>query len=107
MANRSRMDMIPPGIWERAEWLDERLHRMLREIPLHFGLQGISDLEAELFPRRHHLPLDPRCPLCGIETDDGSIERRGDEFRVLYHSCGHESVMSAAELEARCHASAA
>ena len=102
MANRAHMEAIPPGRFERVLWLDEKLDKVLAEIPLHFGLEGLAAFEAQLFPRRQHLPLDPACPVCGVETDEGAIERQGAEFIVRYESCGHVLIMTEGEIEARC-----
>ncbi len=108
----SRADMLcpPAGAFERAAWLDENLPQLLRGIPLataRGGWAGVAQLEGALFPR---VPLasqalggelDPACPACGVETDDGVVERAGELFRVTYRSCGHVSELTEAELRAR------
>jgi hypothetical protein len=91
---------VPEGDFARAAWLSEHWEQILKEVPLARAAQGwgtVADLEAAIFPRPEIVPLDPACPVCGVETDDGSIERIGDQFRVSYQSCGHVVVMSASE----------
>lgn len=102
MANRNHMLMVPPDPFARAVWLEEHMDVVLRTIEMDSGLERFAELEAQLFPRRRVLPLDPKCPECGHETEDGSVERSGDAFRVIY-DCGHVLELSAAELESRLH----
>lgn len=100
MANRNHMQVVPIDPFERAEWLDQRLDKLLRQRPLAAGIQGLADLEEQVFPRPCVLPLDPACPECGRETEDGSVQRVGDLFRVVY-DCGHAFDVTEAELQSR------
>lgn len=102
MANRSRMQTPPADLFERAEWLDTHLPRALAQIPLHLGMQGVAGFEAQVFPQRvPTIGLDPACPQCGVETDEGTVEQEGERFRVSYGSCGHVFLVSPDELRAR------
>ncbi len=106
MPNRSEMLCPPVGRYARAAWLDEHLPDLLRGIPLSSmrgGWAVVGQLERTLFPNRASDflggELDPACPACGVETDEGSVSRQGADFLVAY-GC-HTVVMSEAELRAR------
>lgn len=100
MPNRNDMDVVPRDVFERAEWVEGQLPKMFRMIPLHLGLGGFAELEAKLFPRSQFLPLDPECPECGEQTEDGRVERAGEHWRVVY-DCGHVILFTAEDLQAR------
>ena len=100
MANRNHMQVVPIDRFERAEWMDARLHKLLRQRPLAAGIQGLAQLEEQVFPRPCVLPLDPACPECGLETEDGSVQRVGDLFRIFY-DCGHWFEVTEVALQGR------
>lgn len=99
MPNINRELAVPTNRFERALWLDETLPCLLARVPLHAGLAGVAELEASFFPQS--LPLDPTCPVCGVETDEGRVDLRDGVYHVRFESCGHELCLSRAELEAR------
>lgn len=107
MPSRADMPCVPEGAWNRSAWLEENLRLVLEQIPMALGWAGIARMEQQFFPRtplvRDALggPLDPTCPACGLETDEGTVKREGKAFLVSYQSCGHEIVMTAHELEQR------
>lgn len=100
MANRAHMQAIPEGPWARARWLEAQFDRVLQEIPMRDGLERLAEFEQKLFPRRNFLPLDPTCPECGQETEDGTVDRLGDVFRITY-DCGHVLELTELELHER------
>ncbi len=105
MPNRAHMEVPPANRFERAEWLDERLPRMLTRIPMELGWGGVAALEREVFPsvQSDFLggTLDPACPACGVETEEGTFERVGELWRVTYRSCGDVFDLTESELRAR------
>jgi hypothetical protein len=90
MANRNHMQVVPNGRWARARWLDEHFPKILQEMPYDGGLSAIAQLERRLFPPAPLMPLDPTCPECGRETEEGTVERSADRqcYRIRY-DCGH------------------
>lgn len=86
----SRRDMLvaPHGLFERATWLDETLGRHMLHVPLDAGWAGIARLEAKVFPKpvSEYLDgtFDPTCPECGVETEEGTVERGASSWRVSY-----------------------
>lgn len=100
MANRNRMPFVPNGRYDRARWVEENLVRVLHQIPLCAGMEGLARMEQSLFPKPNRMPLDPTCPECGHETDDGTVERCDDVFRVRY-DCGHVLELTLEQLNAR------
>lgn len=102
MPNHNRQIPVPADPYERAIWLDERLPQLLRRVPLHSGFSGVADIERTFFPRRNILPLDPTCPICGVETDDGRVDRNPEtEIYTVHYDCGHVLELTAQELEGR------
>lgn len=102
MPSVHRQLCVPRNLYERALWIDEELPYLLGRVPMHLGLGGVQRLEATFFPKQAPIvPLDPKCPTCGMETDDGQVERIGDRYRVVFDSCGHVLDMTASELESR------
>lgn len=102
MPSVHRQLAVPRNLYERALWIDEELPELMRRVPMHLGIQGVAHIESAFFPKHAPIvPLDPTCPTCGVETDDGQVERIGDVYRVAFESCGHVLEMTAAELESR------
>ena len=103
--------LCPPlNLFERARWVDANLPALLEGIPLaaaRDGWSAVSKLEAQIFPGSsgsdwlHGGILDPTCPACGVETDEGTVARAGDVFHVTYQTCGHVLEMDDADLRAR------
>ena len=102
MPNVNRDLVVPGDRFARARWLDENLPEFLKRAPLHLGIAGVREIERQIFPSV--VPLDPTCPQCGVETDDGRVELDDlrQVYRVTFESCGHVLEMTRAELEARC-----
>lgn len=111
----SRRDMLcaPEGRWDRAQWIDENMPIHLAHLPLtREGWGEVAKLERHLFPPPMTAflggPLDPTCPACGIETDEGTVERVGQLFRVHYQTCGCVYDLTEEQLRSRVrHASGA
>ena len=113
MPNRAHMQAPPEEPFARARWFDARWEGLLRHIPLTEAPRGwaaLGDLERRVFPpsrpytAREWLggSLDPACPACGVETEDGTVELTEDgRFHVVFQSCGHEFLVSEADLRAR------
>lgn len=102
MPDRAHMMEVPEGGFPRAAWLDENLSRLLETLPLHEGWSAIARAERVLFPDPRILPLDPRCPTCGQETEDGRVSRSPDtETYLIHYDCGHVLELTRAELESR------
>ena len=99
MPKRTRQLVAPQGSFERARFIERNWLEMLKRHPLsREGWDAVGYMEDRLFPRP--IGLDPRCPQCGVETEEGTVERRGDSFEVRY-GCGHTLVMSQLELQQR------
>lgn len=88
MASRNRMMVAPVDRFQRAAWLEETLPKHLSHVALERGWEGLAELESRIFPKlaKDFLggPLDPTCPSCGVETDEGTVAGNGDTFRVDY-----------------------
>jgi hypothetical protein len=107
MPSRADLLCVPTGIFDRARWVAEHWPELIEDFPLSGqGWSCVSALEEHLFARVVR-ELDPACPVCGVETEDGSFQRHPEGFRVSYESCGHSVLMSAVELEGRMRARAA
>jgi lysyl-tRNA synthetase class I len=98
--NRNHMSIIPIERWARARWLEENLDQVLGSLPMDSGMERLAAFEAYLFPPPNYMPLDPTCPECGVETEDGTVESAGDLFHVTY-DCGHTLELTRADLQAR------
>ncbi len=104
MPSRADQLCVPEGRWERAAWLDEHFDRLLAGVALDpGGWAGVARLEGTLFPKAvsDYLGgrLDPACPECGMECDEGTVERVGPVFRVDY-GC-HAFEMTEEQLRSR------
>ena len=102
MPNANQQTCVPKNLFERAVWIEHQLPELIARIPMHLGIAGVSRIEELFFPKAPPIiPLDPTCPKCGLETDDGRVQRVGESFQVVYETCGHVVEMTAAELEPR------
>lgn len=93
MPSRADQLCVPERRSDRAAWIDEHLPELLRGVPLQGdGWGGVARLERTIFPPQVSTflggPLDPTCPTCGVETDEGTVQRVGELFRVTYQTCG-------------------
>lgn len=103
MPSRADLLCVPESPFERAEWASAHWIDLIRSAPLSRAREGwavVADLEAELFPAPNVVPLDPACPECGVETEEGTIELEGDAYRVSY-GCGHVFLMTTEQIHAR------
>lgn len=97
MASRASQLMVPEDPFERAEWLSTHWLELLAGTPLSAeGWGVVARLEREIFPRAAvAVDMDPACPQCGVETDDGTVERIAPGMvRVSYFTCGHSFEVS-------------
>lgn len=105
MPNKDRQGVIPEGRFERAAWVEEHLPTLLESVPLQYSWAGVAELERQLFSSlaKDFLGghLDPVCPACGVATEQGTVARAGEYWRVTYQSCGDVFDWTEAELQSR------